>query len=66
MVTLDVLRFNCFSYFNCNVLFEVDSILWFRWFASRYLSSLMFCFIVSMLKKKVYCCALEKFGVVDE
>jgi hypothetical protein len=59
MVTLDNLKFNCFSYFGYNVLFEVDFILWFKQFASHYPSSLLLCFIVSMIKKKVYCCALE-------
>ncbi len=27
MVALDILTFNCFSYFSCNVLFKVDSII---------------------------------------
>ncbi len=47
MVALDVLTFNCFSYFSCNVLFEVDIILWFRRFASHCLSSLLFCLVAS-------------------
>lgn len=32
------------SYFSCNVLFEVDFVWWFRWFASCCLSSLLLCF----------------------
>jgi hypothetical protein len=59
MVTLDNLRFNFFSYFGYNVLFEVDFIWWFKRFASYYPSSLLLCFIVFVIKKKVYCCALE-------
>ncbi len=35
MVALDILTFNCLSYFSYNVLCEVDSILWFMQFASR-------------------------------
>jgi hypothetical protein len=56
MVTLDVLTFNCFSYFSYNVLFEVDSILQFKWFASHCPSSLLFCHIIFVMKKMVWCC----------
>ncbi len=56
MVVLDVLTFNFFCYFSCNVLFEVDSILCFRRFASRCPCSLLLCLIVSVMKKMVWCC----------
>jgi hypothetical protein len=51
MVVLDVSTCNWFSHFSCNVLLEVDSILRFRRFASRWPFSLPLCLVVSAMKK---------------
>lgn len=48
-----VLTFYFFSYFSCNVLFEVDSILLFKWFASHYPFSLLLYRVVSMKKRTI-------------
>jgi hypothetical protein len=53
MVVLDVSTCNWFSHFGYNVLFEVDSILQFRRFASSWPFLLPFCLVIFEIKKTV-------------
>jgi hypothetical protein len=59
--------FDIFIFFHISIVMCCSNqIPRFRRFAYHCLSSLLFCFIVSRMKRKLYCCASQRFVVVDE